>query len=248
VKKRLVENNRSSAASSKTEAAFNKPGAPQRRQITTGSLWFADLDEAEYEPCFWHEIRRERLPRSRLRIMQHVVEIDNSSEDENEKFRQKLELQQELDELKRGERAWVDLTNPEKRALMESTDWDEPVRSVKEMSRWERRRPSAAQEVIALSIDFRETNEALMASFQRLLTKMRDGGKAKFEKRGRPVSVKLRLFSLSVYRCLREGMKPNEAWKYLAPLRDKFWIGEHNSEKLIELAGDIEREIGSLPS
>jgi hypothetical protein len=86
-----------------------------------------------------------------------------------------------------------------------------------------------------------------MASFHRLLTKMRKERKIEFKNAGRPHSIKLRLFNLTVYRCLQRGMKPDEVWEHLAPLREKFWIGEQNRTKLLCLSGKIEREIGVRP-
>jgi hypothetical protein len=66
--------------------------------------WFDTLQEVEYEPCFWYETHRERCIRRCGSIMQEVEEIDLSGQSEDEKFRQKLELQEELDEVKVVER------------------------------------------------------------------------------------------------------------------------------------------------
>ena len=202
--------------------------------------WFDTLQEVEYEPCFWYEIRRERLGWQRASIMRQVAEIDNSGEGEDEKFRQKLELQEELDQVKRAERPWLELTDAEKQRFME----EEPVRLAKEVRQGERWLGERNHFGLELWIDLRHSKDDLEASFQRLLTKLRQQGKAKFTKPGRPQSIALRLFSLSVCRCLRRGMKPDEVWDHLARLRDKLCIGEHNRTKLFRLFRDIEREIG----
>jgi hypothetical protein len=262
VKNKPVESNCPSAATRKAAPAKQRKNSQpiQSRRIANKRPddedywfddWFTELKEAEYVPCFWYEIRRVRMNRHHASIMEQVAEIDNSGESEAEKFRQKLELQEELDEMKRDERPWPELTDVEKREFMDSIGSIQPVRLAKEVRPWERmgtEYASSAVEHIELSIDFRKGNEILMASFESLLKKMRKEGKSKFTKPGRPESIELKLFNLSVYRCLQRGMKPDEVWEHLAPLREKLWIGKCNRTRLPYLSEKIEREIGVLPS
>lgn len=222
------------------------PKAAQRTTTIHGEpdYWFDKLKEAEYEPCFWYEIRRERLCCHRAEIMRQVAELDQSGEGEDEKFRLKLELQEELDQVKRAERPFLKLTPAERQRFME----EDPVRLAKEVSPGERWLGGRKQFGVELWIDLRHSNDDLAASFKGLLARLRHQGEAKFTGHGRPTSIKLRLFSLSVYRCLRRSMRPDEAWNHLARLRDEFCIGEHNRTKLSELVRKIEREIGIPPS
>jgi hypothetical protein len=251
VKNKPVKSNCPSDGTSKAAPAKQREDAQPIQSGKTVHRRPADEDyrfdklkkEEEYEPCFRYEIFRERINQFRAIIIKEASEIDISGESEAEKFRQKLELQEQLDELKRADRPWLKLTDAEK-----PTRREESVREMTPMDRWLRKKnASPAVEGIELSIDFRNSTNDLMASFHRLLTKMRKERKIEFKNAGRPHSIKLRLFNLTVYRCLQRGMKPDEVWEHLAPLREKFWIGEQNRTKLLCLSGKIEREIGVRP-
>lgn len=247
MKKMLNEENRSPDRAAPVTIAKQSSAQPIQRRKNVHpkpDYRFEGLTEAEYEPCFQYEIRRERIPKRRASLMEQAAKVDACDDTDGEKFRQKLELQRELDEVKRAERPWLKLTKAERQTHLKK----EPVQlanEVKPGERWLRKkRVSGPHADIELFIDFTYGNEVLVASFQRLLTKMRKEGMAQFTAPGRPNSIKLRLFSLSAYRCLRRGMQPDEVWKHLTKLREKFWIGEQQRTKLPELAMKIERVIG----
>lgn len=269
MKKRQAQANGFSTRASKraTASAGQSDGLFIRRKVAVkpdNDNRFAELEPAECEPCYWYETNREPVGGRRARLVKEIADIDNGPESDAEKSKYKRHLLAELAELKRDERPWWELSDAEKRAYASNPGGDpggvpddpklaglhEPVRRADEVTDFERALRKASfdtgvLEDVRLTLNFAYSKEPLMASFGRLVKKMLDQGKDKFtvSRRGRPKYFQLRLFGLSVYRCLRRGMTPEQVWDHLAPLRTKFSIGEHRRTKLQQLADEIEQDI-----
>lgn len=163
--------------------------------------------------CFEYECSRERAKLRRQAILKEAKEIEQRCEDdEDEKFRELLDLQEELNQLRQESKLpWLSLP-PCKRTTLSSyeerSDRSEPVILFADL-------PSLGQALtrrnrLDLVIDWSKSEKRLKNSFGKLIRRLRltPGTNANLtsvvDERGQKLSAKQKLLRLVLYRC-RKG-------------------------------------------
>jgi hypothetical protein len=194
---------------------------------------FHTLGQAELEPCLTWECYREHAIVQQHHILEQAAALEKEPLSVEEKFMQKLELQNQLDAERRAARPWLSLSLNERVSITSRSDGvapPEPVRLLSELSPDDlfRLRFSRRQERVELVVDRSKSPETLAQSFKRLLERLHRTPGSKFsrtqveDKRGHRPSVRERLFRLAVWRCGKAGLRPKQIRSLLDPLFPKF--------------------------
>lgn len=196
---------------------------------------FDTLPETELEHCLHWECRRERAICHQQTILDEAETLAKAPLSEDEKFRQGLELQSELDAARRASRPWIKLSPKERSSVLSieqrAVPFSEPIRLASELSRLEKyvlSQPSNRRERLEVIVDWSSSTKRLVSSFEALIERLRktQGTKANLvqavEARGRQRTVHECLFRLAVWRCWKAGLSASEALRVLARLLPKF--------------------------
>jgi hypothetical protein len=193
-------------------------------------------------------------------IFKEAEEIERQSKSAEECFRRKLDLQDELDALRREfSRPWL-LMPPEERARRvaerKHLPSPEPLRLASELDPLRQsllRRSSGAKERVDFVIDWSVTNKRLIRSFARKIKSMRrtPGTKANLtpvkQVRGRKTTVKEQLVRLVIWRCRKARYPTDSILTLLEPFRQRFGLPHKDTlrKKLASLADQAERMLFS---
>lgn len=223
---------------------------------------FHTLPEGQLEACLDYECHRERARRQFSTILKEAAEIDKLDESEDEKFRQKLELQSELDALKESLRPWLSLTPTERehhlqKSAIKPTRRPEPVRFHSDLGKLQQvlTRGSSRWERLDIVVDWEASKKALVESFAKLVDRLRGtpGTKAHGcpvnEKRGNQPSVPQCLYQLVVWRCREAKFNAFKTMQILNRLRPCCPIPSEESflNKFVEVARAGERLVFDGP-
>ena len=224
---------------------------------------FDKLDTAELGACLRYEHEREYVRKHRAAILQEAAEIDQLDESEREKFRQKLELQNQLDALQRLA-PWLTLEAAHRQRLVgqfaeQRSPKAEAIRLYSDLMRVEQfmfRSPHSSHERIEIVVNWARMNEVLFDSFRRLIEKQRStpGTKAQrthlIETRGRYTNAGEGLVELVAWRCRKANLTLKETIRILRSLDKTLPVPSNSTleKKMAEKVRSAEKAMFGLPT
>lgn len=227
-----------------------------KRPLPDHEVAFHRLDKAELEACLAWECYRERALINQDSIFQEAEVVEKSKRSEEAKFMRLLELQRELDAERKASRPWLSLEPQDRNAFLmrirKTRHVTEPFALFSELSPMHRlwARWSPRCERLEVLVDWSKSNKKLVASFTRLVTRLRKNGGTKAnlikikDGRGSRSTVKQDLFRLAIWRCHKAGLNAKRALTRLEQLRIDFGPAPSTVEKkYTSIAKECEQDL-----